>query len=353
MHDELRLAIKVEATVFMVTTVHGAAAESNESMILNEKHKKIISSVQLQAKAPIAQIAEETGYKPHVVRNSLNFLKEKGIISSHVCVDPRALGRELHAVYFSYPCNTEEERQKLLCFLREAPQVSVARGFSGEYQYGARIMVSNLGKIDSFFNDISHASRGYLIGKAVATWVKWTRFRHKFFSDHPSAVDAFEFGGENTDSMTVVLDETDRYLLRQLSNSALIPHSDLARSLKLPKSTVDYRIKRMEELGVIRGYGYSVSATKCGIHCSRLLISLKHLTEGFYSDIYNFARSHPNIKSVAHCVGNWDYEMGIRTDKSSEVPAVVQSVYSRYQDQIASLKLLTILERIKFSMFPI
>lgn len=52
-------------------------------MQLSDKQKRVISSVQLQAKAPIAQIAEETGYRPHVVSHILDYLKEKKILTAH------------------------------------------------------------------------------------------------------------------------------------------------------------------------------------------------------------------------------------------------------------------------------
>ncbi len=322
-------------------------------MKLSDKQKRIISSVQLQANATIAQIAEETGYGPYVVQRAIDFLKEQKILFPYICIDPQPLGLGYHGAYFSYLCDSEDERQKLLEHIQTTPQVSVAREFAGEYQFGARLLVAKVEEVDRFLGSLGKVCQGHFMNKVIATWVKWSRYRHKFFSDHPSAVSSINFGQNSSSQKEVAIDETDLSILRHLANSALLPAAKLARVLKLPNSTVDYRIKRLEEMGVIRGYGYTVSGSKCGLHASHLLIWLKQLNDGFDDEIFRFAESHPNIKFLAHCVGNWDYEIGLRTDNAKDVPAIVQSIYSRYQEQIGMLKLLPIMGRVKMSTFPL
>ncbi|MBP6020319.1 MAG: Lrp/AsnC family transcriptional regulator [Burkholderiaceae bacterium] len=51
------------------------------------------------------------------------------------------------------------------------------------------------------------------------------------------------------------LDETDRHLLTLLQANARLPTAELARSLKLARTTVVARIARLERLGIIAGYG--------------------------------------------------------------------------------------------------
>ncbi len=50
------------------------------------------------------------------------------------------------------------------------------------------------------------------------------------------------------------MDETDRELIAQLEQNARLPVATLARRLGLARSTVQARIERMEERGIIAGY---------------------------------------------------------------------------------------------------
>lgn len=51
------------------------------------------------------------------------------------------------------------------------------------------------------------------------------------------------------------LDETDRYLLTLLQANARTPTAELARILKLARTTVVARMARLEREGVVAGYG--------------------------------------------------------------------------------------------------
>ncbi len=54
--------------------------------------------------------------------------------------------------------------------------------------------------------------------------------------------------------MGKTMDETDRELIAQLEQNARLPVATLARRLGLARSTVQARIERLEERGIIAGY---------------------------------------------------------------------------------------------------
>lgn len=60
--------------------------------------------------------------------------------------------------------------------------------------------------------------------------------------------------------MTVHIDETDRTLLVLLRENARAPVADLARRLRLARTTVQARIERLERIGAIAGYTLKESA---------------------------------------------------------------------------------------------
>ncbi len=73
------------------------------------------------------------------------------------------------------------------------------------------------------------------------------------------------------------LDKKDREILFQLDLDARQPNSRIAKKVRASKEVVGYRIKRMEEEGIIKGYYVLVDMTKLGYHNARIFIKLKNI----------------------------------------------------------------------------
>ncbi|GHC76897.1 Lrp/AsnC family transcriptional regulator [Limoniibacter endophyticus] len=73
----------------------------------------------------------------------------------------------------------------------------------------------------------------------------------------------------------MTLTEKDRELLSLLSENARIPVASLARALGLSRTTVQARLERLEQTGVIEGYGLKLSsAYRNGLISAHLLITI-------------------------------------------------------------------------------
>jgi Lrp/AsnC family leucine-responsive transcriptional regulator len=60
------------------------------------------------------------------------------------------------------------------------------------------------------------------------------------------------------------LDRVDAAILRELSSDARIPRAELARRVGLSAPSVGDRIRRLEDTGVIAGYGVKIDPSKLG-----------------------------------------------------------------------------------------
>lgn len=93
-----------------------------------------------------------------------------------------------------------------------------------------------------------------------------------------------------------MLDENDRQLLTLLQRDSRIPLDEAARELGVPKSTLHYRIKRLEKQKVIEGYYAKLSAHGLGF---------EYLAVVFVRAKYG-SRYHMNVgKKLAHMPGVW------------------------------------------------
>ncbi|WP_338598732.1 Lrp/AsnC family transcriptional regulator [Sulfolobus tengchongensis] len=72
--------------------------------------------------------------------------------------------------------------------------------------------------------------------------------------------------------MSEIIDNVDLRILKLLQKNAKYSLNDMAKELKIPKSTLAYRIKRLENLGIIKGYYTQIDPT--ALNLDYVVISL-------------------------------------------------------------------------------
>ncbi len=99
------------------------------------------------------------------------------------------------------------------------------------------------------------------------------------------------------------IDETDQHLLRLLRSNARAPVTDLARKLGLARTTVQARIERMENAGVIAGYTLRDSAaTRPPLRATALLAIEPRSAPA----VLDRLRVLPAVEVVHTTSGRWD-----------------------------------------------
>jgi DNA-binding Lrp family transcriptional regulator len=120
----------------------------------------------------------------------------------------------------------------------------------------------------------------------------------------------------------------DQQLLASLRDNARSSTSEIARKLGVSRSTVNSRIKRLEELGVIQGYTVMFGAEHLQQQVSAhvLIIVNQKLTGRTYLAL----RDIPQVNSLYAVSGDFDLMAEISAESTAEI--------SRVLDQIGNLE---------------
>ncbi|HAH53883.1 MAG TPA: AsnC family transcriptional regulator [Flavobacterium sp.] len=110
----------------------------------------------------------------------------------------------------------------------------------------------------------------------------------------------------------MILDETDKKILRLLQEDAHLTLKDIANKINLSLTPVHDRMKRMEKEGVIEKYVSILNKKKLGknliIYCQVTLIKQTHdISEGFNQSIMNM----PEVLECNFVSGNFDYMLKV------------------------------------------
>ncbi|GHF19609.1 AsnC family transcriptional regulator [Kordiimonas sediminis] len=124
--------------------------------------------------------------------------------------------------------------------------------------------------------------------------------------------------------MHIGLDETDRKLFALLREDARRSVSDLARTLKLSRSTVQDRIARLEDRGFINGYTVRVGEDYLGrTVLAHVMLKIKPKVQ---DDVVAFCARQKVITSLYTISGEYDLAAVLRAATTAELDETLDAL---------------------------
>lgn len=110
----------------------------------------------------------------------------------------------------------------------------------------------------------------------------------------------------------MILDETDKKILRLLQVDAYLTLKDIAGKINLSLTPVHDRVKRLEKEGIIEKYVSILNKKKLGknltVYCQVTLVKQTHdISEGFNESIMNM----PEVLECDFVSGTFDYMLKV------------------------------------------
>mgnify|MGYP006282499859 CR=1 FL=1 len=102
------------------------------------------------------------------------------------------------------------------------------------------------------------------------------------------------------------MDKLDGRILAQLTADSRKPYSGIAKSLRTSKEVVNYRIRRMEREGIIRGYDTVIDHTCLGYQSYRLLLKLSSLDENLIHRMVAHLKKLKTVNFLVHIADEYD-----------------------------------------------
>ncbi len=118
-------------------------------------------------------------------------------------------------------------------------------------------------------------------------------------------------------------DEIDSKLLALLGDNARLPVAELARTLGLARTTVQARIERLENTGVIEGYTLRLSAAARAPLQATVLVSIEPRTG---PAVLSRLRSLPGVEVVHTTSGRFDLLVQVSAATTAELDETLDRI---------------------------
>lgn len=118
------------------------------------------------------------------------------------------------------------------------------------------------------------------------------------------------------------MDAVDSKLIHRLMARGRITWAELAHQVGLSAPAVTDRVRRLEERGVIRGYGALVAPDEVGLHLTALVaVTLEHPRHR--AEFLALVQALPQIQECHHVAGDDDYVLKVRCRSTRQLDELI------------------------------
>ena len=318
-------------------------------MRLSDRDKRILFFAQFHQDETLESLRKPSGAQIHSIRYCLGQMREKGLIEQRRFIDFCKLGYTPYALYFSLSGQSGAEVRDILSTLCNSSSVSWVGELGGDYQFGLCFNAKSSLDVLAFIDGITQAHGQIFSAKALATRLELKFFGNKYLL--PAEKQRWELGYQISKDPQEV-DELDSQILQVFGNESSCSHRGIAQTLGIPASTVDFRVKRLKERGILGGSYLQVNAQMLGMQSFLLLVAVKGNTKEIREAFFEFCKMHPNIVVLIHALGPWDFELAVDVNSARDIVAITQQVREQLGTSVDFVKTLPLFRYAKVSEYP-
>jgi DNA-binding Lrp family transcriptional regulator len=122
------------------------------------------------------------------------------------------------------------------------------------------------------------------------------------------------------------MDKVDYAILNILQEDCRTSLEEIARRVKIPKSTVYYRVKKLEERGVIEGYYAKINAAKLGKEYIAVILVRAKYGPGYHGRVGKKIAEIPGVWAVYFVLGDIDFVVMVRADGREDYMRILSTL---------------------------
>ncbi len=229
----------------------GEIRQKNGLFELDKKNSKILSLLMLDARTTLSEISKKVELsKSNVSRRISQMETEEFITGYHAFIDASKLGLKTTLVLLKTRA-THSEKERYIKKIISKNRVYAFIEIIGEYDISIGIYSNSEKEKNKLLDEILNEKfiKDFEICNIKTNFPK-LNYTEEMFTN---------FSKEKLDKITYEADKKDFVILKELSINCRISSVDLAEKLKLPRGTINYRIKKMIQAGIIAKFQPNVN----------------------------------------------------------------------------------------------
>ena len=311
---------------------------------MNVKNKKILGELVINSRIPLNRLAKKVGLSREVVTYRINQLKENGIITGfHTVINEEKLGYLRNTCFIQLKGISPSKEKQFFEFLKKHNSVTYAGTIIGKWNVVFDIISKDRQDMQKITKEIQNKVKNNLSTFAIAgNTISGGYYPEKIFG--------IKSINEKMKETKYKIDKIDLRILKLLSQNSRIEYSEMSKKLDMTANAIKYRIKNLENKGVIERYTISTNVKEFEYLWYNIQIKLI----AGEKEVEDFLKNNEITIYHYHYIGNenWDIDIGIIVKNSEELRNFILKFREKFPEFVKIHDVYIVLDVLKENVLP-
>ena len=300
------------------------------------KDRKILYQLDANSRQSLTQIGKKVGLKKDVVLYRIKRLEDKGVIRNYTTFfDILKLG--LIGVRFCYvfQYTTPKIKKEIIDYFVNSDLTTYIFSTDGKFDLEVQFSIRSAYEFFEFHEKTLMKYGDYFSEREFIVNGSHLNLSHSFLlneNKERKIANVFKLSKDNIFNIIDEIDGLDKNILKILSNNARIPTIQIAKKLNSTSRTINNRIKKLKNLGIITCFSCSINYPKIGYNFYVVSIEFKKYLK--IKKIIDNLVKNPNLMYIESIVGYGDYNFAFLVKDVYSLRKIMDDLIQKYPDTI-------------------
>ncbi|MBT3405583.1 Lrp/AsnC family transcriptional regulator [Candidatus Woesearchaeota archaeon] len=325
-------------------------------MKLDIKDKKLLFLLSKNARLNIAELAKLTKLSRDVVAYRLDKLEKSGIIKGFKTgINYRLLGIKEYDIYLRLFHVNEESLAEIVNHLCENRFVTWVGTTFGNYDVRISILARDNEHLNSLMLLLEKEFGNKIQDYEICPLIKKFKVHPEFLVSSIfkeikgfKIPDKFLFRVDSSSHSPVKLDSQDRKIISILGKNCRTRLVEIASSVNMTPEGVKYKIKRLEQSGVIMHYTTAIDGPKLGKLWCVFLFKMVNMSEEKEKALESYIANHKNATASVKIMGKWNLGLTVYANDMREIQSLLMDFRNNFTENVKEYDSLLIFDTFKY-----
>lgn len=296
------------------------------------KDRKILYQLDVDCRQSNSQIGKKVGLGRDVVSYRIKKMEEEGLIINYwALIDTFKLGYNVFRIYIDFQYSKKEIKEQIIQYFVNYKNSWVVITVKSEIDLAVVVWVKDIYEFYRFWDNTLDKFEDFFSNYNISIYCGAVVYKKSFLLQDIDDVDRV-ICEMKCSSKPVEIDETDYLLLNELSVNARIPLIDLSEKFGYSSQNISYRIKKLVDNDVIKGFRVNLDLSKLDLHHYKVDIYLRD--HKLKKPILEYLGNKHYVEYMNLAIGWADLEPEFVVKNMDELLCILDEINSKYSRAI-------------------
>jgi DNA-binding Lrp family transcriptional regulator len=318
---------------------------------LDDLDRALLSALDFGPRTGLKVLSEQINRSQQVIDYRIRSLQKQGLLAGfYPVIDAFRLGYRYCRLFIQLTDLSPTQIRMIKTFAQKHPEVLWCYRMEGDFNLVLVFWTKSLREFESLTTNFLS-----LIGAQLLTYNQ----NQVFALEHLPVAQVLLRSPQDPLSISesteiLDIDALDCAILRKLSSDARASFSSLAQKCKTSDKVISYRIQRLEERGIIRGYRPLLNWSVAGLLFFKIFIRLDYSKGDILQAFYSHLVSLPELLYIVRGVGApGDIDIEVVVPGYSELYIFIDKLRKKFPGVIRSTSHYHFTDCLKVNYFPL